>query len=856
MPRAHDLKKYRDKRTASGTPEPFGAAPEAGSTGAGLVGEPRPFCVQKHAARRLHYDFRLELGGVLVSWAVPRGPSLDAAEKRFAVEVEDHPVEYADFEGVIPAGNYGAGAVIVWDRGVWIPTTDPVAGLRDGKLDFELRGYKLRGLWHMVRTKRAAAKDPPEWLLMKKADGWARPPDFALDEGSIYSGLTLEEIEAGPRRAAEALHSLEKAGARRRAVPVDDVKLMLAETRDEPFTDDGWVFELKHDGFRLLAAREGGRPRLVYRRGGDSTHVFPEIARALLGLPYEDLVLDGEVVVLDERGRPSFQGLQKRVQLTRKTDLDRAALERPATLFVFDLLAFQGYDLRPLPLLARKQALRLLMPSAGPLRYADHVAREGEAFYEEVAKLGLEGIVAKRADAPYVGGRSPQWLKLKADKTGDFVVVGFTRPQGARSGFGALHLGAYDGERLLYVGRAGSGFGDKQLADTRKRLDALERKACACEGPLPKGREHVWVEPELVCEVRYKEWTEEGLLRQPVFLRFREDKDPRECLYQDVAGGPSGPPQERPRAAPEPAAREVHFSNLDKVFWPAEKYTKGDLIAFYRTVSPWLLPYLKDRPLVLTRYPDGIGGKSFYQKDAPDFVPAWIRRFGIFSKDTDRDIEYFVADDVETLVYLANLGTIPLHVWSSRTKTLDFPDWCILDLDPKGAPFAHVVELALLIKRLCDEVGLPALPKTSGASGLHVLIPLGAQVTYEQSRSIAQLLAYEVTRERGDIATIERAIRGRQGKVYVDYLQNVHGQLLVSPFSVRPLPGAPVSTPLVWSEVGPALDPKDFTIRTVPPRLAAQERDPLLPVLELKPDLLEALGKLQERLTRGTVGKG
>ncbi|MET0556095.1 MAG: DNA ligase D [Vicinamibacteria bacterium] len=855
MPRGHDLKKYRDKRTASATPEPFGAAPD-GDGAAALVGEPRPFCVQKHHARRLHYDFRLELDGVLVSWAVPKGPSLDAAEKRFAVEVEDHPVEYADFEGVIPEGNYGAGAVIVWDRGVWIPTTDPVAGLRDGKLDFELRGYKLRGLWHMVRTKPAAAKEPPQWLLMKKADGWARPPDFALDEGSIYSGLTLEEIEAGPRRAAEAVRFIEQAGARKRAVPVDDVKLMLAETRDDPFTDDAWIFELKHDGFRLLAAREAGRPRLVYRRGGDSTHVFPEVARAVQGLPYDDLVLDGEVVVLDERGRPSFQGLQKRVQLSRKTDLDRAALERPATLFVFDLLAFQGYDLRPLPLLARKQALRMLMPSAGPLRYADHVAREGVAFYEEVAKLGLEGIVAKRADAPYVAGRSPHWLKLKADRTADFVVVGFTRPQGARSGFGALHLGAYEGERLLYVGRAGSGFGDKQLADTRALLDARVRKSCLCEGPLPKGREHVWVEPELVCEVRYKEWTEEGLLRQPVFLRFREDKDPRECLYEDVAASSAGPPVEAPRTAPESGAREVHFSNLDKVFWPAEKYTKGDLIAFYRTVSPWLLPYLRDRPLVLTRYPDGIGGKSFYQKDAPDFAPAWIRKFAIFSKDTDRDIEYFVADDVETLVYLANLGTIPLHVWSSRTKSLDFPDWCILDLDPKGAPFAHVVELALLIKRLCDEVGLPALPKTSGASGLHVLIPLGAQVTYEQSRSLAQLLAYEVTRERGDIATIERAIRGREGKVYVDYLQNVHGQLLVSPFSVRPLSGAPVSTPLVWSEVGPALDPKNFTIRTVPPRLAAQERDPLLPVLDLKPDLLSALEKLQERLERGIVGKG
>jgi bifunctional non-homologous end joining protein LigD len=334
-----------------------------------------------------------------------------------------------------------------------------------------------------------------------------------------------------------------------------------------------------------------------------------------------------------------------------------------------------------------------------------------------------------------------------------------------------------------------------------------------------------------------------------VFLRFREDKAPHECRFEDVAGRPAqAKPKREPPPLVEPEARAVHLTNLDKVFWPAEKYTKGDLIGFYRQVAPWLLPYLKDRPLVLTRYPDGIGGKSFYQKDAPDFVPAWIRKFRVFSEHTDRDIEYFVCDDAETLVYLANLGTIPLHVWSSRANAIERPDWCILDLDPKGAPFAHVIELARLIKRLADEVSLPALCKTSGASGLHVLIPLGAQCTYEQSRSLAQLLAFEVTRERSDIATIARSLRDREGKVYVDYLQNVHGQLLVSPFSVRPLPGAPVSTPLRWNEVRPGLDPGQFTIRTVPPRLKAQKEDPLRPVLDQKPDLLKALARLQKRL--------
>jgi bifunctional non-homologous end joining protein LigD len=640
---------------------------------------------------------------------------------------------------------------------------------------------------------------------------------------------------------------IEKAGGARRRLDADDVKLMLAETRDEPFTHDDWLFELKHDGFRLLAARERDQARLIYRRGSDATHVFPEVARAVQALPFADLVIDGEVVVLDESGRASFQGLQKRVQLTRRTDLERASLDRPATLFAFDLLGFDGLDLRKLPLTVRKQALSGLLPDAGPLRYADHVRREGEAFYEEVRKLGLEGIMAKRADSPYVGGRSGHWLKLRVDRTGDFVVVGFTKPQGGRTGFGALHLGAYQGDRLVYVGRAGSGFGDQQLTKMRKKLDGMVLPKCACEGPLPTGRDHVWVEPELVCEVRYKEWTEEGLLRHPVFLRFRDDKAPNECRFEELAGQAPRPKRE-PLAEAEPASRTVHFTNLDKVFWPVERYTKGDLIEFYREVSPWLLPYLADRPLVLTRYPDGIEGKSFYQKDAPGFVPGWIRKFRVFSDSSTRDIEYFVCEDVETLTYLANLGTIPLHVWSSRITTIQQPDWCILDLDPKGAPFPHVVELARLVKRLADEVGLPAFCKTSGASGLHVLIPLGAQCTYEQSRSLAQLLAWEVTRERGDIATIERALRDRGGKVYVDYLQNVHGQLLVSPFCVRPLPGAPVSTPLRWSEVTPDLDPRQFTIRTVPARLERQKEDPLLPVLDLKPDLLKALGRLQRRL--------
>jgi bifunctional non-homologous end joining protein LigD len=603
-------------------------------------------------------------------------------------------------------------------------------------------------------------------------------------------------------------------GAPRQAVSAEQLKVMLAEMRDEPFSAAGWIFELKHDGFRLLAAREGSRARLVYRRGNDSTAVFPEVVRALEALPCGDLILDGEVVVLDESGRPSFQGLQKRVQLLRRADIERAAVQRPATLFAFDLLAFEGHDLRPLPLRARKELLLQVLPAAGPLRYTDHVEEQGEALFAEVRRLGLEGMVAKRADGPYVAGRSAQWLKVRSEKTGDFVVVGFTEPDGpGRPGFGSLHLGAYEGGELIYCGRAGTGFTERQLNDIRRTLDAARRKSAPCTGPLPPGRGHVWVEPRLVCEVRFKQWTEEGLLRQPVFLRLRDDKDRQECVRE-------GPLREAAPLAIEPPKE----TSRDKVFWPEEGYTRGDLVEFYRAASPWLLPYLKERPLVPTRYPDGIHGNS------------------------QRDLEYLVCDDVDTLAHLADLGTIPLHVWSSRSSRIQQPDWCFLDLDPQGAPFERVVEVARALKALADDIGLPAYAKTSGSTGLHVLIPLGAQCTYEQSRSLAQLMAWVITREHGDIATLTRVVRERGGKVYVDSLQNGNGQLLVSPFSVLPVPGARVSTPLAWSEVTKKLDPSRFTLRTVLARMEKRSADPMAGLLAGQPDLLEALGRLQERL--------
>ncbi len=835
------LEKYREKRSADSTPEPFGR------------GENRPhlFVVQKHAATRLHYDFRLEWGGVLKSWAVPHGPSPDPSQKRLAMEVEDHPVEYADFEGVIPEGNYGAGEVIVWDQGRWTPLADPEEGMRKGKLLFELSGFKLRGRWTLVRMKTKGKTTGKEWLLIKERDAWARKgAEATYPEESIFSGLTLAEIASGPDRAAQIREKLEALSAPRRRVRASSVGLMLAEPREEAFSKSGWIWELKYDGYRLLASREDGQARLLYRRGMDSTATFPEIARALRALPFDSFVLDGEVVVLDEKARPSFGRLQKRALLQRRPDIARASVELPATLFAFDLIAFEDFDLRPLPLLERKALLRRLLPATGPVRFADHVEKKGQELLAAAADMGLEGVVGKRADAPYRPGRSADWIKVRLDRTADFAIVGYTRPEGSRSGFGALHLACHKGGGLAYAGRVGTGFSERDIRDIHARLEKHVRKTPGCTG-APSGRDHVWVEPQLACEVRYKEFTADGNLRHPAFLRLREDKPIEECTCEEApetAPAPRGR-QESPRAD-APAEKTVPLSNLDKVFWPDEGYTKGDLIEYYRAISPWLLPYLKDRPIVMTRYPDGIEGKSFFQKDAPKFAPDWIRLERIWSEHAEREIDYFVCDDLETLLYVANLGSIPLHVWASRVASPERPDWCILDLDPKGAPFSNVVKVARAIHALCEEIALPHFIKTSGATGLHVLVPLGGQCTHAESRALGEILAKAVEQQLPEIATTARMIGARGGKVYLDYLQNGHGKTIAAPFSARPVPGATCSAPLLWHEVGAKLDPKRYTLKTLPARMKRLGEDPLAPVLTLKPDLHEALARLTDRVRK------
>ena len=649
---------------------------------------------------------------------------------------------------------------------------------------------------------------------------------------------------------------------------------MHCETREGAFTRDDWLFELKLDGYRLIASKSKGEALLLTRNGNDYTNVFPEIARAVKALPFDECIIDGEVVVCDAKGLPSFSRLQQRGRLSSPMDIRRAAVELPATFYAFDLLAFEDFDVRPVPLLRRKELLKEVVPALGAVRYLDHIEREGEAFLEQVTALGLEGIVAKKSDCPYRKGRSPNWLKIKAEKTGDFVIVGFTKPNGSRAHFGALQLADWVNGTLVYAGRVGTGFDDDDLNELHALVDPIARRDPLCAGPvygpgseprtseqIPETSTTIWTEAVHVCEVQYREVTPDGLLRHATFKRLRTDKKAHECERQHWTspepsqasetqataatngnGGASHEPPAPPAKAP--VQKTIAFTNLKKIYWPAEKYTKGDLIDYYRAVSKWLLPYLANRPVVLTRFPDGIDGKSFYQKDAPVFAPDWMRTVPIWSEETQREIRYFVCDCEEALLYLANMGSIPLHIWASREGSLELPDWCVIDLDPKEAPFSDVIRTAIVLHRVCESVGLPNYVKTTGKTGLHILLPLGRQCTYEQSRMLGELLARVVLRELNDIATITRHVTKRGDKVYLDYLQNRHGQTIVAPFSVRPLPGATVSMPLVWDEVNETLDPRTFTIGNAIGRMEQMGTDPVRRVLENKPDLAQVLEQL------------
>lgn len=847
---AAPLDEYRRKRDPERTPEAFGGqnAPRGGL-----------FVVQQHAARAMHYDLRLEMGGVLKSWAVPKGPSVHSHEKRLAVHVEDHPLEYGDFEGVIPPDNYGAGAVILWDQGRFrlLNGSDPLDQLAQGTLEFELQGYKLRGRWMLVRMGRT----DKEWLLFSKDGAEADAEPVEAWPASILSGLTVTERKDPRSRLVRMERALKRfkapvAGGSRKPRP------MLASLGTAPFSDPGWLFEIKYDGVRVLARCRDGAVTLFGRKGDEVTRRYPEIVHALSKTAPTDFLIDGEIVAMDEAGRPNFQRLQRRMHLTNRFDIEQAARTVPARGFFFDCLEAGGRDLRNLPLVRRKQCLSMFVAERGVVQYTEHIAERGEDFYHAASAQRLEGIIAKRADSHYSAGRSRDWVKFKCRKRQEFVIGGYTRPGGSRRHFGALHLGLYRNGALEYVSKVGTGFDQQTLGAVHQMLLALTRDDSPFAAPSPAGTAHRWVEPRLVCEVEFTDWTDDGGLRHPSFLGLRDDKAPDDCRREDPPESPAGTPANGaadPTTPPSrPAPSKLDLTNPDKVFWPADGYTKSDLIDYYTSIAPLLLPYLRDRPLVLTRFPDGIHGKSFFQKDAPDFVPDWVATRRIYSKDAERDIDYFIVNDTDTLRYVANLGTIPLHIWASRLDSLERPDWLVLDLDPKGAPFVHVVRLARELKRILDGLGVTACVKTSGATGLHLLVATGRRYLYEQCRTFARLLAMAGEQAVPDIATVQRPLHAREGKVYIDFGQNGYGRTIAAPFSVRPLPGAPVSCPLRWSEVTAKLDPGRFTIKTVTRRFA-KRADPLLAVVDAPGlDMVEALARLepilrntQERTTGG-----
>lgn len=831
-PRSLDT--YRAKRDPARTPEPFGSRPVPHTAAV--------FVVQQHGARSLHWDLRLAIDGVLVSWAVPKGPSVDPAEKRLAVQTEDHPLEYADFEGVIPTGSYGAGPMILWDRGVFRVHDGTAAGLalEQGKLDLELFGHKLRGRWALVRLKKGRGNR--EWLLFKKADTFADGTDLIRRyPTSVVSGLTLDQRRDPASHVAEILTEVRAAGASPAVLRAADLSPMLAETRSEAFVDDNWIFEIKYDGFRVSLARlDDDRVLVRSRRGKDYTATFPEVALVGRYLPFRSIAIDGEVIAIEDTGGGSFDLLQQRVY-------GREAVPVGVVMYAFDLLHVDGYDLRPLPLRRRKELLRRLLPPLGSVRYADHLATNGVGLLEAARERHLEGIVAKRAASPYHSGRrSADWLKIKLPLTARLVVVGWHSGKGRGEVRSLLLAWGRDG-RLRYAGNVAAALPADQRKGLRERLAGLAIAEPAFDaGPLLVPRGSHFVAPEIVVEVRYTEITSRGALRQPVLERLIDDVSWRDCDSPVVQA-----PQAESRSETPPTGNAgvdtslgIAATNTDKVFWPGDGYTKGDLLTYYERAWPFIEPYLRDRPLVLARYPDGILGKNFFQQHAPPFVPDWLTTRRI------DDVEFIICNDLRSLLYVINLGCIPLHIWSARHGRPDHPDWVILDLDPKEAPWHDVIAIARHVHQLLTTLGLPHYVKTSGQSGLHILLPTAPRMTHAQAKSLAEILARVAAAELPEIATTARSLRDRRGKVYIDYLQNGRGKTIAAPFCVRPKPGAPVSMPLRWAQITKRLDPQRFTIKSA---LAKARRwtDPLAAILTDRvtaANVAEAVDRIQTRL--------
>lgn len=834
------LKKYNEKRDFKQTAEPKG---KQKSSDKELI-----FVVQKHDASHLHYDFRLELNGVLLSWAIPKGPSLNPDDKRLAVLVEDHPYDYKDFEGTIPKGNYGAGTVIVWDNGTYLPTK-----LKDGEdikkvletqfkkghLSFTLNGNKLQGAFSLLQLK---GKGENNWLLIKKDDEFASKKDVLLQDKSVISKFSLLEMESD----FDEKESDEKPSGNNSQKEIKFQKPMLATTAEKAFDDPNWIFENKYDGYRTIAVVNNSKANLYSRNENSFDKDFKAIADELKDLKH-NAVLDGEIVLEDKEGNHSFQKLQ------------HFAKEQTGTLkyYVFDLQNLDGNDTTNLPLLNRKELLEMLFAkqSFKNIIYSPHVKEKGLQRLKQAEKEKSEGIIAKKSDSVYqVGKRSSDWLKIKLIEQEEAIIIGFTAPSGSRKHFGALLLAQYHDKELQFVGKCGTGFSDKQLLDLSKKMNSLIRKTSPLKKSTKLRDEITWLSPKLVGQIKFTEWTENGHLRHPVFLGLRSDKNADEVIKDEGNGSKIDDVEEKSRGEKKSAIPDdydlkvgkvnLHLTNQNKIYFPKSKISKGEIVDYYKFVAPLILPYLKDRPQSLNRFPNGIEGQTFYQKNfEQEKMPSWLKTEELHSESTDSKINYLLCNNKETLIYMANLGCIEINPWNSTVKNIDNPDWIVIDIDPELDDFKKVVEVALTVKDIMDEVNTSCYCKTSGASGLHIYIPLNAKYNYETAKIFANLIAIEVQARLPKTTTLERSIKKRNHKIYIDYLQNRKGQTIAAPYCVRPKPNATVSTPLEWDEVNADLAPQIFNIKTVVDRFE-KKGDLWQNVLKEEADIPKIIEKL------------
>ncbi|KAF2517180.1 DNA ligase D [Flavobacterium foetidum] len=847
------LSKYNQKRDFKQTKEPKG---KLGKSKDKLI-----FVVQKHAASHLHYDFRLELDGVLKSWAVPKGPSMNPDDKRLAMMVEDHPYDYKDFEGSIPKGNYGAGNVIVWDNGTYQSTDENAnpektlkSELEKGRMSFVLNGQKLKGEFSLVKLK---GKQENAWLLIKKNDKFASETDILKKNKSVISNVTLESME----KKAEALEKellkkdskLSQPKAKQKKGTDENssaqkaifIKPMLADTTTKPFDDPEWIFENKFDGYRAIAVINPENTELWSRNKISFNKSFGPIASELEKINHT-AVLDGEVVVEDSKGKTNFQLLQNYLKTGKGT----------LKYYVFDLLYLDGNSTMSLSLLERKELLQMLLQKQEltNVYFSEHWAEKGLDLYKKAGEKQNEGIIAKKATAVYhAGKRSSDWLKIKINQQEEAIIIGITEPKKSRNYFGAILLGQYDNKKLKFIGKCGTGFNEETLKELYQKLEPQFTDASPLSEKTGLRDVIQWVKPKLVCQVKFSEWTQDHHLRHPVYLGLRIDKKPTEVKFPNMKTEEKK--EKKVSTAKKTKAESdfdlkigkttLHLTNQNKIYFPESGITKGEIIEYYDAVSELILPYLKNRPQSLNRFPNGINGQSFYQKDiALEKVPSWLKTEKVYSDSNQEYLNYLICNNKQTLLYMANLGCIEMNPWNSTIKHLENPDWLVLDLDPANNNFEEVVETALTVKNVMDELETACYCKTSGATGLHVYIPLGAAYDYDSVKILGELIAREVQSRLPDTTTLERSIKKRNNKLYIDYLQNRRGQTLASPYSVRPVPGASVSTPLEWDEVNKKLHPSQFTIKNVLKRFE-EKGDLWKPVLGKGANIKSIIHKLE-----------